>query len=134
MQVLDIDPNWRMHTVSEGQRRRVQICVGLLKPFKVSLRHINAWPLFACLSFVRDSAALAYLDDVSVFPSRIHVHLGGLFQALIWVGCSKPLPAARLAWAPGATASMAATRLSEPPSHRGLPQKCGDGGAGQCCG
>ncbi|EFJ42335.1 hypothetical protein VOLCADRAFT_83674 [Volvox carteri f. nagariensis] len=35
--VLDIDPTWRMHTVSEGQRRRVQICVGLLKPFKVLL-------------------------------------------------------------------------------------------------
>ncbi len=35
IEVLDIDPTWRMHTVSEGQRRRVQICVGLLKPFKV---------------------------------------------------------------------------------------------------
>lgn len=35
-QVLDIDPQWRMHQVSDGQRRRVQICVGLLKPFKVS--------------------------------------------------------------------------------------------------
>ncbi|GLC46075.1 hypothetical protein PLESTM_001822700 [Pleodorina starrii] len=37
IKVLDIDPSWRMHTVSEGQRRRVQICVGLLKPFKVLL-------------------------------------------------------------------------------------------------
>ena len=37
MKVLDIDPNWRMHTVSEGQRRRVQLCVGLLKPFDVLL-------------------------------------------------------------------------------------------------
>lgn len=35
MQVLDIDPDWRMHQVSDGQRRRVQICVGLLRPFKV---------------------------------------------------------------------------------------------------
>ena len=35
IKVLDIDPNWRMHMVSDGQRRRVQICVGLLKPFKV---------------------------------------------------------------------------------------------------
>lgn len=37
IKVLDIDPNWRMHTVSDGQRRRVQICVGLLRPFKVGL-------------------------------------------------------------------------------------------------
>ncbi|EFJ30247.1 ATP-binding cassette transporter, subfamily I, member 1, SmABCI1 [Selaginella moellendorffii] len=36
IQVLDIDLNWRMHKVSDGQRRRVQICMGLLKPFKAS--------------------------------------------------------------------------------------------------
>jgi CCR4-NOT complex subunit CAF16 len=35
MAVLDVDPEWRMHQVSDGQRRRVQICVGLLRPFKV---------------------------------------------------------------------------------------------------
>ncbi len=35
MQVLDIDPEWRMHRVSDGQRRRVQICMGLLKPPEV---------------------------------------------------------------------------------------------------
>jgi ABC-type uncharacterized transport system ATPase subunit len=37
MAVLDVDPDWRMHQVSDGQRRRVQICVGLLRPFKVRL-------------------------------------------------------------------------------------------------
>lgn len=37
MEVLDINPDWRMHTVSDGQRRRVQICLGLLKPFDVLL-------------------------------------------------------------------------------------------------
>ncbi|GMN44082.1 hypothetical protein TIFTF001_013273 [Ficus carica] len=37
IKVLDIDPSWRMHKVSDGQRRRVQICMGLLKPFKVLL-------------------------------------------------------------------------------------------------
>ncbi|KAF2576760.1 hypothetical protein F2Q70_00006887 [Brassica cretica] len=35
--VLDIDISWRLHKVSDGQRRRVQICMGLLKPFKVLL-------------------------------------------------------------------------------------------------
>jgi len=34
MRVLDIDPEWRMHRVSDGQRRRVQICLGLLHPFQ----------------------------------------------------------------------------------------------------
>ncbi|KAK1317152.1 ABC transporter I family member 20 [Acorus calamus] len=36
-EVLDIDLSWRMHKSSDGQRRRVQICMGLLKPFKVLL-------------------------------------------------------------------------------------------------
>ncbi|KAK9802674.1 hypothetical protein WJX73_004373 [Symbiochloris irregularis] len=33
--VLDVDPEWRMHRVSDGQRRRVQLLLGLLQPFKV---------------------------------------------------------------------------------------------------
>lgn len=37
IKVLDIDLSWRLHRVSDGQRRRVQICMGLLKPFKVLL-------------------------------------------------------------------------------------------------
>ncbi|KAL5561932.1 hypothetical protein UlMin_031679 [Ulmus minor] len=37
IELLDIDLKWRMHKVSDGQRRRVQICMGLLHPFKVLL-------------------------------------------------------------------------------------------------
>ncbi|KAJ6822214.1 ABC transporter I family member 20 [Iris pallida] len=37
IKVLDIDLSWKMHKSSDGQRRRVQICMGLLKPFKVLL-------------------------------------------------------------------------------------------------
>ncbi|KAH7416318.1 hypothetical protein KP509_14G085700 [Ceratopteris richardii] len=35
--LLDIDLEWRMHKVSDGQRRRVQLCMGLLQPYKVLL-------------------------------------------------------------------------------------------------
>lgn len=35
--MLDIDLEWRMNQVSDGQRRRVQICMGLLKPYQVLL-------------------------------------------------------------------------------------------------
>ena len=35
LEVLDVDPTWRMHLVSDGQRRRVQLLLGLLHPFKV---------------------------------------------------------------------------------------------------
>ncbi|KAH7691541.1 Iron-chelate-transporting ATPase protein [Dioscorea alata] len=37
IELLDIDLQWRMHKVSDGQRRRVQICMGLLQPYKVLL-------------------------------------------------------------------------------------------------
>ncbi|KAF3455356.1 hypothetical protein FNV43_RR05807 [Rhamnella rubrinervis] len=37
IKVLDINLSWRLHKASDGQRRRVQICMGLLKPFKVLL-------------------------------------------------------------------------------------------------
>lgn len=37
IEALDIDPAWRLHRVSDGQRRRVQIGMGLVKEFKVLL-------------------------------------------------------------------------------------------------
>ncbi|KAL6767940.1 hypothetical protein ACKKBF_B37185 [Auxenochlorella protothecoides x Auxenochlorella symbiontica] len=37
LEVMDINPAWRMHLVSDGQRRRVQIAMGLLHPFEVLL-------------------------------------------------------------------------------------------------
>jgi hypothetical protein len=35
IRLLDIDLNWRLNKVSDGQRRRVQIAMGLLKPYQV---------------------------------------------------------------------------------------------------
>lgn len=37
IQILEVDVNWRMFNLSDGQKRRVQLCMGLLKPFKVLL-------------------------------------------------------------------------------------------------
>lgn len=37
LQILDVDLQWHMHRVSEGQRRRVQLLMGLLHPFQVLL-------------------------------------------------------------------------------------------------
>ncbi|KAF2236172.1 P-loop containing nucleoside triphosphate hydrolase protein [Viridothelium virens] len=37
VQVLDVDLGWRMHTVSDGERRRVQLAMGLLRPWRVLL-------------------------------------------------------------------------------------------------
>lgn len=37
LRMLSIDVNWRMHQLSDGQRRRVQIFLGLIRPFQVLL-------------------------------------------------------------------------------------------------
>ena len=37
VKLLDVDLDWSMKALSDGQRRRVQICLGLLKPYKVLL-------------------------------------------------------------------------------------------------
>ncbi|KAI9810975.1 MAG: CCR4-NOT regulatory complex component [Pycnora praestabilis] len=35
--ILDIDLGWRMHAVSDGERRRVQLAMGLLRPWRILL-------------------------------------------------------------------------------------------------
>ncbi|KAH8821497.1 P-loop containing nucleoside triphosphate hydrolase protein [Xylogone sp. PMI_703] len=37
VQVLDIDLDWRMHAVSDGERRRVQLAMGLVRPWWILL-------------------------------------------------------------------------------------------------
>ena len=37
LQVLDIDEEWKLNCISEGQRKRVQLYLNLLKPFDVCL-------------------------------------------------------------------------------------------------
>ena len=46
LDILDIDLDWHMHTISDGERRRVQLCMGLMFPWDVLLldevRYVNA--------------------------------------------------------------------------------------------
>jgi CCR4-NOT complex subunit CAF16 len=37
LEIMDVDPDWNMHQVSDGQRRRVQIVLGLLEPWDLLL-------------------------------------------------------------------------------------------------
>jgi CCR4-NOT complex subunit CAF16 len=37
VEVLDIDTEWRMHAVSDGERRRVQLAMGLIRPWRILL-------------------------------------------------------------------------------------------------
>merc|ERR1719162_1544366 len=59
MELLKIDPEWRMHLVSDGQRRRVQIFLALLRPFKVLLLD----EITAVLDLVCRQDLLQYLKE-----------------------------------------------------------------------
>ena len=37
LDILDIDMDWHMHEISDGERRRVQLCFGLMVPWDVLL-------------------------------------------------------------------------------------------------
>ncbi|CAK4032099.1 ABC transporter domain-containing [Lecanosticta acicola] len=37
VRILDVDLSWHLHAVSDGERRRVQLCMGLLRPWSVLL-------------------------------------------------------------------------------------------------
>lgn len=37
IQIMDLDPDWLMCAISDGERRRVQLVMGLLKPWKLLL-------------------------------------------------------------------------------------------------
>lgn len=50
--LLDIDLEWRMHVVSDGQMRHVQICMGLLQPYKVSCYFLVYFHLWPCTYFL----------------------------------------------------------------------------------
>ncbi|KAG5587347.1 hypothetical protein H5410_047781 [Solanum commersonii] len=70
IELLDIDLQWRMHKVSDGQRRRVQICMGLLHPYKVifDLVDNNTHLLLAQYLIVKQYAycEVLLLDEVTV--------------------------------------------------------------------
>jgi len=37
LDLLDIDLDWHMHKISDGERRRVQLCFGLMAPWDILL-------------------------------------------------------------------------------------------------
>ncbi len=37
IQIMDVNPKWRMHQVSDGERRRVQLVLGLIEPWTLLL-------------------------------------------------------------------------------------------------
>ncbi|KAK7902886.1 CCR4-NOT regulatory complex component [Exophiala xenobiotica] len=91
VRILDIDLRWRMHAVSDGERRRVQLAMGLIRPWDVLLLdEITVdLDLLSRSNFLywlraeteRRGATIVYathiLDNLVGWPTHLaHMHLG----------------------------------------------------------
>lgn len=91
VQILDIDLTWRMHAVSDGERRRVQLAMGLLRPWTVLLLDeitvdLDLLSRYNFLHFLRRETesractivyATHILDNLATWPTHlVHMSLG----------------------------------------------------------
>ena len=89
--ILDIDVAWRMHAVSDGERRRVQLAMGLVRPWSVLLLDeitvdLDLLSRSNFLAFLKRETearpctivyATHILDNLAQWPSHlVHMHLG----------------------------------------------------------
>lgn len=94
--ILDIDLAWRMHAVSDGERRRVQLAMGLLRPWQVLLLDeitvdLDLLSRSNFLEFLKQETetrectivyATHILDNLAQWPTHlVHMHLGQVKQA-----------------------------------------------------
>ncbi|KAK1927015.1 P-loop containing nucleoside triphosphate hydrolase protein [Papiliotrema laurentii] len=91
LHILDVDLDWRMHQISDGERRRVQLCMGLMTEWSVLLLDEVTVDLdvlvrsdlidFLIAESENRKATIVYathiFDGLSVFPTHIsHLQLG----------------------------------------------------------
>ncbi|KAJ5972683.1 uncharacterized protein N7479_002601 [Penicillium vulpinum] len=89
--ILDVDLSWRMHAVSDGERRRVQLAMGLLRPWQVLLLDeitvdLDLLSRSNFLAFLKRETetractivyATHILDNLAQWPTHLaHMHLG----------------------------------------------------------
>jgi CCR4-NOT complex subunit CAF16 len=93
--VLDIDTSWRMHAVSDGERRRVQLAMGLVRPWTVLLLDeitvdLDLLSRSEFLNWLKRETeirectivyATHILDNLAGWPTHlVHMHLGRVKQ------------------------------------------------------
>lgn len=96
VKILDIDLRWRMHAVSDGERRRVQLAMGLVRPWEVLLLDeitvdLDLLSRRNFLEWLRGETerrqctvvyATHILDNLVGWPTEIvHMHLGRVKEA-----------------------------------------------------
>ncbi|KAK9480450.1 P-loop containing nucleoside triphosphate hydrolase protein [Lipomyces japonicus] len=95
LDILDVDLRWHMHAVSDGERRRVQLVMGLLRPWNILMLDevtvdLDVLVRARLLSFLRTETesrpcAILYathiFDGLADWPSHLlHIHLGRILS------------------------------------------------------
>lgn len=93
--ILDIDLTWRMHQISDGERRRVQLCMGLLRPWSTLLLDevtvdLDVIVRARLLQFLKSETeqrnsqvvyATHIFDGLMDWPTHVaHIHLGTILS------------------------------------------------------
>lgn len=93
LDLLDVDLQWHMHSISDGERRRVQLCMGLMSPWTVLLLDevtvdLDVQVRSDLLAFLKEEteqrgATIVYathiFDGLHDFPSHVvHMRLGAI--------------------------------------------------------
>lgn len=91
VEILDIDLSWRMHAVSDGERRRVQLAMGLVRPWTILLLDeitvdLDLLSRSSFLGFLKRETesractivyATHILDNLAQWPTHlVHMHMG----------------------------------------------------------
>ncbi|KZP17298.1 P-loop containing nucleoside triphosphate hydrolase protein [Athelia psychrophila] len=140
LDILDVDLDWHMHAISDGERRRVQLCMGLMAPWDVLLMDevtvdLDVLVRDDLLTFLKNDseargATIIYathiFDGLNAFPTHIaHMRFGSFVtEPTPW-----PLDSASLSVSAAADKStlyhVALQWLSEDRAHRRELEKQG---------
>lgn len=79
--LLGVDPNWRMHQVSDGQRRRVQLLLGLIRPYELLVLD----EITADLDVVMRQDLLEFLKQETETRKATIVYCTHIFDGLVFL-------------------------------------------------
>ncbi|CAZ82500.1 unnamed protein product [Tuber melanosporum] len=96
VRILDIDVDWRMHIASDGERRRVQLAMGLLRPWSILLIDevtvdLDVLARFRFLEFLKEETetrgctivyATHIMDGIAGWPTNLVRMAGGKVKAV----------------------------------------------------
>jgi len=88
IKLLEINTEWRMHMVSDGQRRRVQLFLGLIRPYKILLMDevtisLDALVRWNILNWIKEDCRAR--DALCIYATHIFDGMNAWCDNLVYV-------------------------------------------------